>query len=450
MNMLNTIDRMESEIRGYVRSFPVVFESATKATLRTVDGREFIDFFAGAGTLNYGHNNEKANERMIEYIQKHGVQHGLDTATRAKIDFIETFESLILKPRNLDFKLQFTGPTGTNSVEAAIKLARKLKKRSHIIAFTNAYHGHSLGSLALTGNQYYHDEHYGSHDNVTHMPFDGYLGDDIDTSLLLEKMLLDGSSGLPKPAAIILETIQCEGGIKVASPQWLKRIEKICRDNDILLIIDDIQTGNGRTGEFFSFEASGIRPDLICLSKSIGGGLPMSLVLISRELDVWKPGQHTGTFRGNNLAFVASRACLENWKEADAFTKQTFAKGKLVQAAFQSIVDSNPTRNFSVRGRGMVWGIDLGNGELAGKVVQESFNNGLIIETAGADGHVVKFLAPLVIDESQLKDGLEILNRAFETQIGSGDASSQTTSQSSIMPQVGDNNPPSIGNFITE
>ena len=413
-NPLNTIDRMESEVRGYVRSFPVVFESSTKATLRTVDGREFIDFFAGAGTLNYGHNNPVANQRMIEYIQNHGVQHGLDTATSAKIQFIETFENLILKPRGLDFKLQFTGPTGTNSVEAAIKLARKLKQRSHIIAFTNAYHGHSLGSLALTGNQYYHEEFYGSHNNVTHLPFDGYLGN-VDTSQLLEKMLCDGSSGLPKPAAVILETIQCEGGINVASKAWLKNIERICREHDIVLIIDDIQTGNGRTGEFFSFEDSGIRPDLICLSKSIGGGLPMSLVLISRELDAWKPGQHTGTFRGNNLAFVASRACIENWTDGAEFSSQIHEKGFKVKQTLETIASWMDGQRFDVRGRGMVWGIDLRTGELADKIVQECFAKGLIIETSGANGQVIKFLAPLVIEPTQLDKGLAILSQAAKT-----------------------------------
>src|SRR6056297_1899028 len=302
VQMLDSIASHESAVRGYVRSFPAVFQSATGSWLTTHDGRRYLDFFAGAGALNYGHNNPLVKAALLEYIAADGVQHGLDLATEAKGGFLNTFTDTILRPRKLDYKLQFTGPTGTNAVEAATKLARKLKQRSHIVAFTNAYHGHSLGSLALTGNQYYHDEHYGSHNNVTHLPYDGYLGD-FDTSLLLEKMLADSSSGLPKPAAVILETIQGEGGVRVAKVDWLRRVAELCQQHDVLLIVDDIQVGNGRTGTFFSFEPSGIKPDLVCLSKSIGGGLPMSLLLIKPECDGWSPGQHTGTFRGNNLAF---------------------------------------------------------------------------------------------------------------------------------------------------
>ena len=233
---LNTVQRLESNIRGYVRSFPTVFDTAQGAWQTDVNGRRYLDFFAGAGTLNYGHNNPRVKNAILKYIERDGVMHGLDTATRAKTELLEAIEEVLFRPRGLNYRVQFTGPTGTNAVEAAIKLARKCKQRSHIVAFTNAYHGHSMGSLALTGNQYYHDLSYGSHNNVTHLPFDGYLGD-FDTSLILERMLNDTSSGLPTPAAVILETVQGEGGIRVASSGWLQRIANICKQHDILLIL---------------------------------------------------------------------------------------------------------------------------------------------------------------------------------------------------------------------
>lgn len=415
---LQTIERLESQIRGYVRSFPTVFESASGALLRDTQGRTFVDFFAGAGTLNYGHNNPKVVQSLIEYLQRNGVMHGLDTATTAKVQFLESFEANILRPRGLDYRVQFTGPTGTNAVEAAVKLARKKTNRSHVVAFTNAYHGHSLGSLALTGNQYYHDITYGSHNNVSHLPFDGYLPD-FDSSELLEKMLRDGSSGLPLPAAVILETVQGEGGINVASTPWLRRIADICKAHDVLLIVDDIQIGNGRTGKFFSFEHAGIRPDLICLSKAIGGGLPMSLVLISPEHDIWKPGQHTGTFRGNNLAFVAAKAVLEYWQDGPAFEREIDLRSRTMVNRLMDWSSRFAGHGARVRGRGMVWGIEFPTADVASRISREAFQSGLIIETAGAEDQVVKLLPPLTIEVEQLDRGLQILDQAIEKVLSS-------------------------------
>ncbi|MDX1925152.1 MAG: diaminobutyrate--2-oxoglutarate transaminase [Pirellulaceae bacterium] len=408
---LATIEHLESNIRGYVRSFPVEFDTACGSWLTDVDGRRYLDFFAGAGTLNYGHNNPLAVTALQEYLARNGVMHGLDTATRAKTRFLEKFSEVILQPRSLDYKVQFTGPTGTNAVEAATKLARKLKQRSHIVAFTNAYHGHSLGSLALTGNQYYHDLAYGSHNNVTHLPFDGYLGD-YDTSEILSKMLSDGSSGLPKPAAVILEPIQGEGGINVASNAWLQKIATICKQHDVLLIADEIQVGNGRSGTFFAFEPSGIRPDLVCLSKSIGGGLPMSIVLIDRECDIWQPGEHTGTFRGNNLAFVAAHALLEYWR-GEQFVSTIAHRSNLIRERLNGFVRDFGSDRISIRGRGMIWGIETREAELANKICREAFQRGLMVETSGARDQVVKLLAPLTTADDELHLGLNILHEAF-------------------------------------
>jgi diaminobutyrate-2-oxoglutarate transaminase len=284
MNM-KVFDRLESEVRGYIRSFPTVFSKARGATLIAEDGTQYIDFFSGAGTLNYGHNNPILKQRLLEYVESDGLLHGLDMATVAKRDLLETFERVILKPRNLNYKVQFTGPTGTNAVEAALKLARKVKKRSNIISFTNGFHGVSGGSLAVTGNAKFRDAAGVSLTNTTFMPYAGYLGEKADTLDYLDRMLTDKSSGVDLPAAVIVETVQGEGGVNVASATWLRALEQLCHRHDMLLIIDDIQAGCGRTGTFFSFEDAKITPDIVTLSKSLSGyGLPMSLVLMKAEL----------------------------------------------------------------------------------------------------------------------------------------------------------------------
>ncbi len=420
--MLDYIARIESAVRGYVRSFPAVFTTASGAWLTDTEGNRYLDFFAGAGALNYGHNNSLVKAALLDFIRRDGLQHSLDMATEAKIDFLIDFESIILRPRNLDYKVQFTGPTGTNAVEAAIKIARKVKKRSHIVAFTNAYHGHTLGALALTGNRFYHSEYYGSNSNVTHLPYDGYLNE-YDTTKLLDKLLHDKSSGLPLPAAVILETVQCEGGVQVASVSWIRRVAQLCREHGILLIVDDIQVGNGRTGTFFSFENAEITPDIVCLSKSIGGGLPMSLVLLREEWDQWKPGEHTGTFRGNNLAFIAARALLQYWTTPHLV--QAIAQHETtIKNHLHRIAQQHGEHNFTVRGRGMIWGLDVKNGQLATAISRQAFQQRLIIETAGSDDHVVKIMPPLTIDAHELEMGLKLLEVAIESVLRLGTSSS--------------------------
>jgi diaminobutyrate-2-oxoglutarate transaminase len=411
-NASDPLQRIESAVRGYANLFPAVFDRASGSTLTAEDGRTWIDFFCGAGTLNYGHNNPAAKSALLNYITRDGIQHSLDTVTAAKVDFVQTFEDLILRPRGLDYRIQFTGPTGTNAVEAAVKLAKQKTSRSHVVAFTNAYHGHSLGSLALTGNRYYHSEFYGSRNNVSHLPFDGYAVG-VDSARLLAKMLEDSSSGLPIPAAIILETVQGEGGINVASDPWLREIASICRQHKIVLIVDDIQVGNGRTGKFFSFENAGITPDMVCLSKSIGGGLPMSLVLINPAMDVWKSGQHTGTFRGNNLAFVAATALLQNWEDPN-FESGILYRGAVVEEKLKSIQARYSHHEFDVRGRGLIWGLDVREGQVARKIIDRCFANGLLLESSGADDQVLKAMPALNIPVALLRRGLEIMNAAID------------------------------------
>ncbi|MFT6397198.1 MAG: diaminobutyrate-2-oxoglutarate transaminase [Bradymonadia bacterium] len=390
-----------------------MFTSAEGSTLHAEDGRTYTDFFAGAGSLNYGHNHPALKERLLEYISRSGITHGLDMATEAKVQFLDAFEEHVLVPRDLKYKVMFPGPTGTNSVEAAIKLARKFTGRPDVIAFTNAFHGMTLGSLALTGNM---SKRAGAGlplGNVTRMPFDGFHGPDVDTIAIVDDYLSDPSSGIDPPAAFIIETVQGEGGVNVATSQWLRRLSKLAREHGVLLIVDDIQMGCGRTGSFFSFEDAGLQPDMVCLSKSISGfGLPFALTLIRPELDVWSPGEHNGTFRGHNLAFVTATTALEEFWCDDELTNDVIEKSLLVDARFRGWADRFGGRT---SGRGFVYGVAFDDHDLAGAATQIAFENGLIVETAGAHDEVLKFLAPLNIGEAQLLEGLDILDLAVTT-----------------------------------
>jgi diaminobutyrate-2-oxoglutarate transaminase len=406
-------NKYESEVRGYIRSFPTIFEKSKMAEIWDVSGKRYIDFFAGAGALNYGHNNPKINNAVISYLQNDGIGHALDMGTVAKRDFMESFVNNILKPRDLDYKLQFVGPTGTGAIEAALKIARKVKGRKQIMSFTNGFHGMSMGSLSITGNKYYHDESYGVPGYTTQVPFHKYLGDKVDTIAYLRKILEDDSSGTELPAAIVLETVQAEGGINVAGEEWLKDLRQICDDFDILMIVDDIQVGNGRSGDFFSFERAGIKPDIITLSKSIGAGHPMALVLLKPELDIWTAGEHSGTFRGNNLAFVASTVALDTYWSDDSFSKEVKIKAKLVEQRMQKLVSRFPEIINETRGLGMIWGAEFKDPSITSAICSQAFEDGLVIETAGAESDLIKFLGPLVMTEELINEGFDILENAI-------------------------------------
>lgn len=413
---MKIFDEIESEVQCYARAFPRLFNKAQGEYLYDNEGNQYLDFLAGAGTLNYGHNNPVFKKKLIEYIEQDGITHGLDLHTKAKGEFLNTFNEKILKPRNMEYMVQFTGPTGANAVETAMKLARKIKQKETIISFTNGYHGVTLGALSATGNQHHRGGAGMLLTGVDTLPYDGYMGDEIDTTSYLDKVLTDSSSGVDHPAAIIVETVQGEGGITAASFAWLKNIEKICRKHDLLLIIDDIQAGCGRTGTFFSFDDIGIKPDIITMSKSLSGyGLPFALVLLKPEHDIWKPGEHNGTFRGNNLAFVTAKAAIDHYWSDDLFSKEVKRKGKYIYERIQKIIDTFGEGNFTSRGRGMFQGINCVSGELANKITKLAFKNGLMIETSGADDHVIKFLCPLTISDQNLKHGMDILENAIET-----------------------------------
>jgi len=414
---MNTFEKHESEVRGYCRSFPAVFASAKGAWMTDDKGGRYLDFFSGAGVLNYGHNPDRMKQALLEYIERDGITHTLDMYSEAKEAFIRRFDEVILQPRGLSYKFQFPGPTGTNAVEAALKLARKVTGRQEIVGFTNAFHGMTLGSLSVTGNGF---KRAGAGVPLTHtsaVPFDGYLGQDTDTLDYFEAMLVDNGSGLEVPAAVIVETVQAEGGVNVASIDWLRRLREITAKHGIVMIVDDIQVGCGRTGRFFSFEDAGIVPDIVTLSKSLSGyGLPLALVLIKPELDQWAPGEHNGTFRGHCPAFVTATAALGYWED-DALTRAVEAKGALVRQRLEKMVEHLDVEA-TVRGRGLIFGVDFADTAIAGKVSQACFERGLVLETAGIDDQVLKLLPSLTIEEADLKKGLDIIEAGLQSVLG--------------------------------
>ncbi|HEX9735839.1 MAG TPA: diaminobutyrate--2-oxoglutarate transaminase [Thermoanaerobaculia bacterium] len=419
---MEIFERLESEVRSYSRAFPAVFQQAQGDHLIDEDGRRYIDFFAGAGVMNYGHNNPRLKRKLLEYLEDDGLVHGLDMATAAKRRFLERFEEVVLRPRGLAYKVQFPGPTGTNAVEAALKLARKVTGRHDVIAFTNAFHGMTLGSLAVTGNAFKRAGAGLPLAHATVMPFDGYHGDDVDTLDLLEAYLADAGSGVEAPAAVILETVQAEGGVRPAGFKWLRRLAQLTRQHGALLIVDDVQVGCGRTGPFFSFEPAGVEPDVVCLSKSLSGfGLPMALVLLKPDLDVWQPGEHNGTFRGHNPAFVTAAEALSFWQD-DELQRAVEAKARRVASRLLEIAGGQPQAAGVVRGRGLIQGMAFEDPELAGKVSREAFARGLVIETAGAQDEVLKLLPPLTIERETLESGLDLIEESLAAALGEAEA----------------------------
>ncbi len=399
--------RRESAARSYCRSFRTLFTEARGSELFDADGRRYIDFLAGCSSLNYGHNDPDMKEALIAHISSDGLAHGLDLHTDAKADFLEAFERHILEPRGMDHRVMFTGPTGANAVEAAMKIARKVTGRTNIIAFTNGFHGVTMGALAATGNGYHRGGAAMDTSGVTRMPFDGYA-EGVDSAALLDQMLSDASGGIDAPAAIMFEPIQGEGGLNAASPEWVRAIAAVAKKHGALLIVDDIQAGCGRAGTFFSFEEMGVMPDIVTLAKSVSGfGLPMAIALVRPEHDVFGPAEHNGTFRGNTHAFVTARVAIEKFWADDAFARELAEKANLITDSLGEVADMVP--GAFLKGRGLMQGVDVGSGDLAGAICARAFENGLVIETSGNEDQVVKVLAPLTTPVETFREGFAIL-----------------------------------------
>ena len=412
---IEVFTRHESNVRSYCRRFPAVFSRAQDSRVYDVDGNFYLDLLSGAGTLNYGHNNPAIVDPVILYLSNNGIVHGMDMYTEAKADFIQTFHDRILVPRKMHYKLQFPGPTGANAVEAAFKLARKRTGRRTIVSFTNAYHGMTMGALAATANCPMNAGTASVRDGVIFMPYDGFLPA-IDCIEVVEGMMRGVVSKVDAPAAFIFETIQGEGGLNTATAKWIKRLGALADEIGALLIVDDIQAGNGRTGTFFSFEDFGISPDLILLSKSLSGfGTPLSLVLVKPEVDVWSPGEHTGTFRGNNLAFIGATAAIESYWRDETLSSRVSRNAALVAESLSAIVSELPKGVAFVKGRGLFQGIGFSDTSVARLVSKRLFGAGFIVETCGPNDEVLKFLPPLTISHEDLTHAL---TQVAETIIG--------------------------------
>lgn len=409
----------ESEIRAYSRTYPAVFVRGDNARQVDEAGKTYIDFYAGAGVLNFGHNNPDMTEAMVDYLQSGGVIHSLDMMTPPKREFIKAFVETILKPRDMDYKLQFMGPTGTNAVEAALKLARKVTGRQNIVAFTQGFHGMTLGALACTANAYFRDAGGVPLNHVIRSPFENHAGGGLESLQALGEVFKNSSGGLEKPAAFLVEVVQAEGGVNVATKAWMQALQKLAKEQGALLIIDDIQAGCGRTGHYFSFEDLDIDPDIITLAKGIGGiGTPMAMNLVKAEHDQhWQPGEHTGTFRGQNLSFVAGREALRYFDD-DQLLSETRRKGEIMRLALQKIVEAYADKCFSVRGKGMMQAIDIQDGTLAKAIANDCFEHGMLFGPCGIGGAVLKLIPPLTIPDEELHQGLIILKEAFTRQVG--------------------------------
>jgi diaminobutyrate-2-oxoglutarate transaminase len=414
LTQMDIFSRLESNVRTYCRHFPAVFASAQGCWMTTNDGRRYLDLLCGAGSLNYGHNNPVIMDRVSEYIRNSGVVHSLDLHTVAKADFLQAFNDTILAPRHLDYKVQFPGPTGTNAVEAALKLARKVTGRSGIAAFVGGYHGMTLGSLAATTSPTARAAAGVPLDHVSFLPYQGdpdATADSMDhIETLLRRMAWEGNC----PAAALIEIIQGEGGLSSVTADWIRRLANLCKELGMLMIVDDIQAGCGRTGTFFSFEELGIVPDIVLLSKSLSGfGAPFSIVLMRPELDVWQPGEHNGTFRGNNLAFVGATAVIQHYWSDGAFSAGIQLRSDLIRDCLSKVANSLPTGAAKIKGRGLLIGIKFNDPTIATAVSERAFEHGLIVETCGRYHHVLKLLPPLNISLEDLQLALDIITEAI-------------------------------------
>ncbi|MCF0237554.1 MAG: aspartate aminotransferase family protein [Sphaerochaetaceae bacterium] len=415
---IGIFEQYESEVRSYCRKFPKVFKKAKGPYIYDEDNNKYLDFFCGAGALNYGHNNDYIKSKVVQYLLDDGIVHAMDMYNVAKGEFVETYEEKILKPRGLDYKIMFTGPTGANANEAALKLARKVTGRTNVFALMGCFHGMTLGTLALTTEDGARKGAGVPMGNVTHIPAP-YMFPELDTIAYMERLLTDDHSGVDKPAALVIESVQAEGGIYVLPEQWLQRARALCDKYGILMICDEVQIGNFRTGDYFSFERANIVPDIVTVAKSIGGmGMPFALTLFKKELDIWSPGEHNGTFRGFQLATVSGKAgiefALENNISSEVKRKEKVI-ANLIENKILPISDK-----LSYRGLGMIWGIDFGKFPTgtAKKVSAACFKRNLIIELAGREDCVLKPMPALITSEEDLEKGFSIIAEATREVLG--------------------------------
>lgn len=428
--LLERQSHQESNARSYPRRIPLVLERARGIYVQDSRGQVFVDCLAGAGTLALGHNHPVVVEAIHAAMSSNLPMHTLDLTTPVKDAFVQEVFDTLPPEFAKQARIQFCGPTGADAVEASLKLARTTSGRQNVLAFQGAYHGMTLGTLSISGNLGPKNALGGLLSGVQMLPYPhnyrcpfGTGGEEaIDLNLhYIEQLLSDPESGITAPGAMILEPVQGEGGVIAAPDRWLQGLRRITQERGIALIVDEIQCGIARTGKMFAFEHAGIVPDIMPLSKAIGGGLPLAVVVYREELDVWQPGAHAGTFRGNQLAMAAGTATLRYLKDHDVAAHAHQVGERLrahllkLQSAFEWIGN--------VRGRGLMLGMEIvdpagqpdGQGHppahtaRAKQFQQACLQRGLILELGGRHGAIVRLLPPLIITEEEVDFVAEIM-----------------------------------------
>ncbi|WP_419735754.1 diaminobutyrate--2-oxoglutarate transaminase family protein [Pseudomonas sp. COR18] len=430
MEELSYLRKVESNARTYAATFQQLFVSGKGMRIRDAHGKEYLDCLSNAGTLALGHNPPPVKAAVMEFLAGDHLQQGLDLATPAKYAFVQELFSLLPDTMRNTSKILFCGPTGSDAVEAAIKLARHYTRRSALMAFQGGYHGMTAGALSAMGNLRPKSNHGIVAQDTHFLPFPyrfrcpfGTSGEHTEQLSIdyIRNVLCDPEGGVTKPAAVIVEVVQGEGGCIPASANWLRELRAITLEQEILLIIDEVQTGLGRTGTTFALEQAGIVPDILVLSKAIGGGYPLSVIVYAEHLDTWGPGTHAGTFRGNQLAMVAGAATMRHIRE-NRLEANASAMGQILENGLKQIAQRHDFIG-DVRGRGLMLGVEItrpgvggragpGDGQRAREIKLNCFENGLVIETGGRHGAVLRLLPPLNITEADIGQVLERFEQA--------------------------------------
>ncbi|MFN8576259.1 MAG: diaminobutyrate--2-oxoglutarate transaminase [Candidatus Sericytochromatia bacterium] len=399
----------ESNARSYPRRLPIAIAEAKGVYIKDTNGNVYIDCLAGAGSLALGHNHPVVQEAIINTVKSDLPLLTLDLTTPVKEEFVDEIFGCLPHEFAKDAKIQFCSPSGADAIEAATKLVKHATGRRTMMAFHGGYHGMTHGALSMMGNLGPKNNISGLMADVHFMPYSNYGNVEPKWNLnYIENVLTDPESGIVKPAGMLMEVVQGEGGVIPSDDEWLRQIRRITKENDVPLMIDEVQTGMGRTGKIFAFEHSGIIPDVLVLSKAIGGSLPLAVVIYNKSLDKWGPGSHAGTFRGNQMAMAAGIATIKYMKNNNLI-EHVNNMGNKLRGMLEQVMQSS---NFisEVRGRGLMLGVQIVNkenngkpyGELARIIQRECFERGLVIEVGGRDSGVVRFLPPLIINENQI------------------------------------------------
>ncbi len=427
-------EQNESAVRSYPRRLPIAIKRAQGLLVEDTRGQVFLDCLAGAGTLVLGYNHPEINQALKEQLDSGLPYQTLDITTESKRNFINQVKAFLPEELGNNCVIQFCGPSGADAVEAAIKLAKQTTGRNTMMAFRGAYHGMTNGTMGMMGNLNTKARRTGLMSDVHFMPFPynlrcpfGLGGDEGAKASIryIERLLNDDEAGIMKPAAIIVEPVQGEGGVIPAPAFWLRELRRICDEHGILLIFDEIQCGVGKTGYNFAFEESGIVPDVLCLSKAIGGGLPMSILVLKKEVDTWNPGEHTGTFRGNQLAMVSGAKALEILQR-DNLVEHANIAGQYLRMGLEKI-QSRVNCIAEVRGKGLMLGVEIRNpngelnkfgepkadGALTLRIQRAALERGLMVEKGGREGSVIRFLPPVIISFEQIDFALRVLEEAI-------------------------------------